>query len=212
MADSITAMGSSPIYFPLVPDWANPPSLGFGISRDLVSYPGTAANLESITEYAPLNFSLSMLVTGKDDEYELLDFFHNIRGMNKRFWIEYPLSQFRLKTKALLGSTSIECYGNGFDKISQGNERCFWAMKNGDLVVRKMTQAVYSTTTEILSITIDSQLDRDIDNTDYFVFGRFLLVRLEEDTVNQDIETNEISSWEMKVTELPTEYDAEEAS
>ena len=212
MADSITAMGSSPIYFPLVPDWSNPPKIGYGISRDLIQFAGTASILKATATVVPLKFELSFITTNKDDEYDLLGFLHSIRGKNKRFWIEYPIKQFELKNDANSGATSLECYNNGFEKISKDNERIFFAMKSGDLIVRKVTDSNYDSSTEVLTLVIDSALDRDIGASDYFIFGRFLLVRSEDDTISQEIETNELSAWSMKLVELPNEYDEEEAS
>lgn len=205
-------MGSSPIYFPLVPDWSQLPSLSFGISRDLVSFAGTAAVLSSITDLTPLSFELSFMTNTKEDEYNLLTFLHQVMGKSKRFWIEYPIKQFELTGTALSGSSSIEVEPNGFNKISQGNERCFWAMNNGDLIVRKIDEANYDSDTDVLTLVIDTDLDRDIAPTDYFIFGRFLLCRLDEDTIKQEIESDLVSNWSMKFTELPAEYDAEEIS
>lgn len=212
MADSIEDMGSAPLYFPLQPDWSNPPDIGFGIARNSISYPGTAAILSSSTELVPLKFGVDFLTTNKTDEYNLLEFLHAIRGRNKRFWIEFPIKMFQLKTAVLSGSSAIECEPNGFNKIVQGNERVFWVMDNGDLVVRKVTEASYSAATDIMTLVVQTDVDRDIALDDYLMFGRFLLARLDEDTIRQKVLTNSVTAWSMRFIELPDEYDTEEAS
>lgn len=212
MADSITAMGSSPIYFPLVPNWSRLPNMSFGIGRELTSFVGTANLLTSVTDLAPLNFELDFLTSIKEDEYNLIEFLHSVLGQAYRFWIEYPIKQFEQVGLTSSGATAVECEPNNFEKISQGNERCFWAMKNGDLIVRKIDGATYDTGTGIMTLTIDTALDRDIDVGDYWIFGRFLLCRLGEDNIKQTILNNQVSTWSMKFDELPDEYDDEEAS
>jgi len=212
VADSITAMGSSPLYFPLTPNWATIPKMSIAIARDYVQFNATSALLKSTTELVPSEFTLSFMVWDKTSEYELLNFLHTIKGQAIRFWIEYPVRQFTLADTMLSGSTAIQCLPNGFEKISQGNERIFWAMKNGDLIVRKVDEALYDDLNDVVSLTIDTALDRDIAVDDYFIFGRFLLCRLSDATVEQNIETKNITTYSIKFSEVPGEYDEEEAS
>lgn len=212
MADSITAMGSDPKYFPLVPDWAALPSVSLGIARDYVSFPGTAHLLQTTTDLVPNEFTLGFMTDNKVDEYALLEFIHEVQGRAKRFWIEYPLRQFTLKTTGLAGATSLVCHNNGFEKIGQDNERIFAAMKNGDLLVRKVTESNYNDVTDELSLTIDTALDRDLLDTTYFFIGRFMLCRLSADNVKLKHLNTTVTTYSMKFMELPYEYDEEEAS
>jgi len=212
MADSITAMGSAPKYFPLQPNWATPPKAGFGLARDYVSFPGTAQLLDSTTDLAPKEFTLRFLVDNKADEYELLDFLHQVKGKSYRFWIEHPDAAFILKETANNGATVLKCKKNSFEKICQDNERIFVAMKTGDIIVRKITDATWNSTTEELSLTLDTSIDRDITVDNHWLIGRFLLCRLSDDNTEMEIVTSLVSRFSLKFTELPTEYDAEEAS
>jgi len=212
MADSITAMGSAPKYFPLHPNWANPPGSNYGLARDYVSFPGTTQLIGSSTDLAPREFTLSFLVDNKQDEFDLLTFLHEVKGKSYRFWVEHPAIAFILKEDASSGSSSIKCYRNGFEKISQGNERLFIAMKNGDLLVRKMDEANWNSATEELTLVLDSTLDRDLTLTNHWLIGRYLLCRLGDDKFKMDHVTRDVSKFTFKFTELPDEYDDEEAS
>ena len=212
MADSITAMGSSPKYFPLQPNWANPPTSNFGLAREYVSFPGTTQLIGSTTELAPKEFTLSFLVDNKNDEFDLLEFLHDVKGKAYRFWIEHPATAFVLKETASSGSSSIKCIRNGFEKISQQNERMFVPFKNGDLLVRKMTEANWDSATEELTLVLDSPVDRDLTLTNHWFIGRFLLCRLADDKFKMEHVTRDVSRFTLKFSELPDEYDDEEAS
>jgi hypothetical protein len=168
--------------------------------------------LNSITDAVPYEFSLKFLVDNKTSEYDLIEFFHTAKGKAYRFWLEYPSSQFNLKVDQPSGASSISCEPNGFEKVGEGYERIFIALKSGDTIVRNVTSSAYDSGTEILSLVLDTPLDREVATTDYWLIGRYLLCRFDSDNFKQKMRSVDVSEFELGFVELPLEYDEEEAS
>lgn len=209
MADSIpsTVVGSSPIFFPLMPNWAQTPIINLTLPRDMVSYPGTSQIMNVTTDYTPIEFTLNFMIDNKADEYELLEWIHAVKGKAKRFWIEHPVHLFDLKAEVASGASSLGVIPNEFTKIGMDDERIFIAMKNGDLIVRTVTDSAYDSGTDEIVLTIDVATDRIIGVDDYWLIGRFLLCRLKEDNVRQIIQTTNVTTYAIGFTELPYEND-----
>lgn len=205
MADSISSasVGSSPIYFPLMPNWATIPGLNIVMPRDNISFPGTVQLMTATTDRTPIEFDLTFMVDNKQDEYELLDFVYTVKGRAKRFWIEHPVHLFDLVNVVVSGASSIKVSLNDFHKIANDDDRIFIAMKNGDLIVRHITNSVADDTG--ITCTINEITDREIGVDDYWIIGRFLLCRLKEDVFRQTIQSKDITTYTIGFTELPYE-------
>ena len=212
MADDIAAssVGSSPLYFPLMPNWATLPGVQVIMPRDYVNFPGTAQLMVSTTDRIPIEFSITFQVDNKQDEYELLDFIHTVKGKAYRFWIEHPVHLFDLVETVPSGASSIKVSLNDFQKVANDDDRIFMAMKNGDLIVRTITNSVEDV--DGITCTIDEVLTREITTDDYWVIGRFLLCRLKEDAFKQKIESKNVTTYTVGFTELPYEMAEQGAS
>jgi hypothetical protein len=214
MADDISSpsVGSNPVYFPLMPNWQSIPKLSFAMPRSFVSYPGTAQMMISTTELTPIEFTLDFMVDNKSDEYDLLEFFHYAKGRAKRFWIEHPVSLFDLTETMTAGSGTINVLPNDFQRIAQDDERIFIAMKNGDLIVRTVTNSVLDGDGLGITLTLNEVINREIATDGYWLIGRFLLCRLKEDGFKQSIESSEVTTYSIGFVELPYEMAEQGAS
>lgn len=207
MADdiSVAAVGSDALFFPLMPNWANKPSLKYVLARDYVQFPGSAQLLGSTTERTPYEFTLNFQVSDKQSEYELLDFIHTVKGKAKRFWIEHPVHLFDLAATLPSGASSITVSGNEFNKIGQNDERIFIALKTGDLIVRAITNNVLDGSNVVL--TLNEVVQTEVTTDDYWLIGRYLLCRMSNDNFRQKMESQNVTTYTIGFTELPYEND-----
>jgi hypothetical protein len=205
MADSLLDLEAQPL-FTLEPNWASSLNTSFAMSRLLTEYPGSAQNLESLTDDAPYMFDAGFLLTTKAEEYTLLAFFNARRGMNQRFWMRHPQTAFTLKTAALAGSTSLVCSSNASWQIYRGWERLYIRMSNGDTLTRQIAALTHDTVADTAVLTLTSPLDRDLTLTNHDLIGRLLLVRLADDTLSHKIASDTVSKVDLSFIELVQEY------
>lgn len=205
MADNLLGLGSEPI-FPLSLNWVTNPRTGMILSRNILQKRGTVQLLGSFTDLVPQNFQASYLLFNKEDEYNFLEFIHNQRGKNKRFWIFHPKQSFILKEIASLGSSVLICYPNRAYSSYQGFERIWIGMENGDLISREIFSVTHDDLVGEMTLSFTDPLDREITLTNYYGIGRVLLVRFEEDEFSCKIQTDTVSQIDLNFYELVKEY------
>jgi len=207
MADDLDGLGGLNL-FPLEPNWERNPASGFKVARYFQSYPGSAQTLEQLTADVPISFTLEFMTPTKEDEYNLLDFYHERLGRLERFWIKYPIQTFVLKEDHNTGASALKCYPNLAENIMRGDERIFIEMHDGDIITKELTEVSYSVGDDATSLALDTSTDRDLtaDNGNHWLIGRLLLARFEQDTMKIAAKSNEVSTVGLKFYELVKEY------
>jgi len=205
MADDYQDIGSE-VVFPQEPSWSRLPETSISISRIITQYRATSQQIDQITADSPIAFRAGFQVVTKAEEYELLDFFNGRRGRNKRFFIAHPKTHFFLKSTSLNGSTALTCEPNRSNIQYQGYERIYVIMNTGDILSRRVTQVVYNSGTDDITVTISTPLDRDLTTLNHARIGRFLLARFDDDEMTQQIQSDTVSEIEFPFVELVNEY------
>jgi len=206
VADDYQDLGSYE-RFPLLPNWASPPDSNYLMARWLVNMAGTVDTLKSITDNSPIIFESTFTITDKQEEYDLLDFFYNRRGRHGKFWIQHPATCFTLKKTANLGGLEISCYPNRAQLSYQGYERIYVYMSNGDIITREIPNVTYDAVDDELDLELVTALDRDITTDNCVMIGRMLLVRFEDDSMEFESHTSEVTEVTLRFHELVEEYD-----
>jgi len=203
MADDYKDIGDEPI-FPLSMNWKRAPINLFTITRNLVSFPGTAQSISELNEETPISFEALFSIFEKSDENAILEFIHARVGRAIRFWIPYKKQMFELFDPTSIGASALNCIDNGSALSYHGYERIYILMNNGDMITRR----VVDITDDGLKLTLalDVPLDRAIDLDGYIEIGRFLLVRFDSDKFELNIETNNVFEFTQRFFELVKEY------
>lgn len=209
MADDIQNIGTGVEIFPqsLVPNFMAEPTVNFQVSRDLRSYEGTATEIDILTLFTPWIAKVRFDFDNKIDEYNFINFFHNRIGMLEKFWFIHPKGTFELKDPLVSGESTLVCYPNLFNLLSLGIERIYLRLINGDLIVRQVVNCTYSSVTDEMNLELATQINRDIDPEDITNFGRFLLVRYNNDTLRINYESDGHGIAEVNLYELVREYE-----
>ncbi len=205
MSDDYQDLGSFE-RFPLLPNWVSTPESSYLVARWLVNMSGTVDSIQSITDNAPYIFNAKFMLDNKADEYDFLDFFYNRKGRHGKFWIQHPSSCFILTKTANLGATSINCEPNRAHLNYQGYERIYILMDSGDIITRKVGAVTYDAIDDEVDLELVTALDREITTTNYQMVGRMLLVRFEEDSIDVESHSSEVSEVKCAFRELSEEY------
>jgi hypothetical protein len=160
----------------------------------------------SVTDDVPERLKIGVTVSSKTDEYDLIDFFYNHRGRWAKFWMRSTVREFTLKENALSGSGAIITYVNGAHLQYQGYERIYIVMNNGDVLSRKVGNVTYDDVNEKYTLTLTTNLDRDLETDNHFLIARLLLGRFDEDSLILDYETDGVSEQVFTFQELVKEY------
>lgn len=205
MADSLEDLEGWDI-FPIEPNWATRPDVDFELAKIIIRFMGSSAKMESYTEDVPEAWNFGF-TPNKQEEYDLIDFFVGKYGMNGRFWMKIPATEFTLYSTALSGSTELRVENNYAHRIYQGRERIWIDMINNDVVTREVTDTTEET--DYLSLSLGTSLDRQIDATNHFKICRLLLCRFDEDALIMQFDQDHYPSITLRVRELPNEYEGE---
>ena len=205
MADDLLNLGTEPI-FPLSLNWLTTPQTGLIMSRSILQKRGTVQVLNILTDDVPQTFQSAYVLFNKEDEYTLLEFLHNQKGKNNRFWLFHPKQSFVLKVTASLGSSALICEPNMASSSYQGFERIWIGMNNGDLLSRHVFSVTYDELVDEMTLNLSDPLDREVNLTNYYAMGRVLLVRFDDDEFSFKIQTNVVSEIDFNFYELVQEY------
>ena len=161
--------------------------------------------MEVITPDVPIRMEMGFTVYNKSEEYDLIDFFVSRLAMVERFWIPWPRQQFTLNRDHNSGETTLDCYRNYAERQYQLYERIEILMNNGDRIIRKVIGTDNDETET--RITIDTSLDRDVDQDGYLRISRLMLVRFDIDDLEMSCMTDRVGEVNLPFLELVHEYD-----
>lgn len=206
MSDSLLDIGVGEYIFPLTPNWVTLPTNNFMITRYLFEYRGTSSKIEEQNEEVPIIFQARFDTSDKENEYDLIEFFHNTYGRTKRFWIRYPKTMFDLTEAAANGNDFLRCQPDNFQLIHAGHERIYILMNDGDIITRHVTGASYSEANDEVTLNLATAIDRDVTLTNYTEIGRFLLVRFDSDEFVLKLDSDNRVQMAQKFQELVRDY------
>jgi len=198
------------IKFLFKPNWINTLPLNFNLNREILQFSGTKSEIINVHNYTGYNITYCFTNLNKETEFDIVNFFCSRKGKLERFWIPLWKNIFTLYSDILINSNSINVYGSNFYLVDKGFERIFIHLKNGDYITRKIIASISHGIYETLFLA--SGIDRIITNDDINCFGRFLLVRFDQDDLNIEFVNNTCSTCELKFIELPFEYEVSSLS
>lgn len=205
MVDSLLDIGGE-AEFPLSIDWSREPDYKFQISRYLFEGRGTASKIEEKNPETPIGFEARFYVGDRETEYTFLDFIHTTIGRTNRFWLRYPQQSFIPVEGLSNGSAVLKVEPNNFDLFHVGHERIYIQTTDGDIITRHVTNATYDATFDEVSLQLATAMDRDIALDEFFIVGRYLLVRFDHDDFNIKILTEDKCEISLKFIELIRDY------
>jgi len=168
-------------------------------------FPGTAVRAKRMVEGVGLILKYTYYLVEEEQE-ELVEFFEQMCGRLNRFWLPIWKKDFTLAGPVSSGSTTVKITRCYFKEAFQGYERIWFRFKNGDNVVRKVASIGLEGDLEVL--TLESPVDRQINDEDLLCFSRFVLVRFEEDTLAYDYQKDPaVAKAEVVFRELVQEYE-----
>ena len=205
MADDYQDLGSTSIA-PIVHNWAKNPESSFELVRWLHKYEGSAMLLETVTGLTPLKFNLEVFLNGHAELYEILDFWTGVYGRVGRFWIPHPKQFFTLKSNIDVSSSLAVCEGDVAASLFSGHERVYMYLSNGDWWTRQVISATYDNVDNETELTLNNTAGRLIEPADILLFGRMLLCRFDQDSLEMKIETDDKVNISFRLYELVQEY------
>ena len=205
--DSWADLGSVTDKFLLGCDWQSQPTKGVEPFRTVIQAPGTGIKLRNITDDVQHVFSMHFSNMSKTDENDLLSFFAARRGRASAFWLPIPESYWKLNVDTDLATPNFLVLDNSDPQYLQGYERLFMLLRSGDYLCRQ----VFSVTTPggpglPNLMTVVTALDRVIKKNDPELFGRMILCRFDQDEIELQHDTPDLSETDIAFRELPKEY------
>jgi hypothetical protein len=206
MGDSRLGLGSTSDIFTLKPDWSNLPGRTFLFGRDIIQRGNGLIAIRNLTSELPYIVEYRFFNIDKQTEFDLLDFFCSRYGRLEKFWLPIFYSDFKLYSNILNGSSEFHIYPNEFQNIQRGYERFFIRLNNGDLITRRIDHFETDHLVDGYLVMISTEsIDRNIAVTDIDVFGKLILCRFNQDTVELNHISTALSELILTFKELPSE-------
>lgn len=195
--------------------WLEPPltdgfTCKFQPMGAFVGFTGTKSFSYLYGAYGQRIITANYFIDSRSKYKTFVDFFKDRQGELKKFWTLNWLNEFTLSRQIYINIDSALAYivNCGFSERYDGNIRVFMLMKNGDLIIRKVTQSKYISADEE-SMVFDCGVPYNILPSDVAMFGRVLLVRLVGD-LQMDISMADntvlYAKTSLTMMELPHEY------
>jgi hypothetical protein len=193
--------------FPFEPTWAESPQISPVILRRILSHRGTVQQVESVQGDVPVKLTFGYSLLTSADIFAMTSFFLDRKGRLGRFWIRHPMEAFTLAAPASVNQNLLVCRDNLAARQFQGYERIWMEMADGDLIIRQVTESSADPETGLVTLTLDTNLDRVVNADTLFRIGRMYLVRFDQDDVKFLFETPE-TAGDIMLTfyELVKEY------
>lgn len=207
MADSRLNLGGYDV-FPFSPNWATLPSTTAPLLRRTLQFPGTIAELETLTDKTPLSFEATFLLSKREDVYNMQDFFDDQLGRVNQFWVEHPIAWAILAQSASIYDEILVCQANSAHLGYIGHERLYVRMNNDGLTTRHVSSIVYNSSTGYEEYWLTNQLAYAIATSDYYRIGRLLFARFDTDVLKIKYHTDSIAEVTLPFYELVEEYPA----
>ncbi len=206
MADSITGVGSEEIFL-LTPNFKFRGVSEGLLRRSLINYPGSSFQIFPEVNETPIIYEAQFLVSNKEEEYYLIDFFNSHKGMHSRFWAEVHRNEIKLSEQVPAGSTNVFTKRNDAYRLYCGYERVCFKMRNGDKVIRHITEVADDVNNNRYNMSIDAGLDRNMGPELVDYTSRLILCRFDSDDLKFTFNTDSISTVNLRFRELVKEYD-----
>lgn len=201
MSDSLLDLGTDPI-FTAKPNWTTTPSEGFDSGREVIQYNQAFASIRSLTANNARQMQYSYFNRTKAEEYYLLNFFYTQRGRLKRFWLPVNYQEFQISVAIRSVDNLVHYYDNNFSLAYKGYERFYLLLKDGTQISRKITSVTGTT-----QLNFGSTFPQNIAIADIRYAGLILLARFDQDEIELQHTTNNLSECSIAFQELPNEYD-----
>lgn len=203
MVDDLQDLGAEERFI-ISPNWRDNNAVELLLNREIVAFSTTITDIFNYSELNQNKITLKFTNETKEQEHDIIDFFHDKIGRLKRFWLQGHKEEFVLSRDITVTDTIIYIEDNGFDFVYQGHERIYLALTNRDLITRKITNVSKSGTELLLTV---SAMDRNIAKEDVGIFGRIFLVRFNKDVLEIIHLTNVVSECVLEFVEVLKEYD-----
>ena len=138
MADSRLNLGGYDL-FPFAPNWTTLPESSGELLRRTLQFPGTIAEINSLTDEKPLSFEATFLLSTREDIYNMQDFFDGTLGRIETFWVEHPVAWAILASDAAIYDEKLICLANSAHLGYRGYERLYVRMSNDDITTRHVS-------------------------------------------------------------------------
>jgi len=204
MSDSLldlTAGGLLPsTVFTIKPCWSTRPSVELPQSgREMMQYDRATMRYRKLTTNIGWKVTMGFSTISKAELFNILKFFETQKAMCSRFWLPVRWNYFTLYESIVSGSKDFKINEASFVDIVRGIERVFILLKNGDLITRQIVTAY----------TVFSAWDRNIAQTDIDIMGKLILCRFDQDEIEVQHITTDLSEIELTFQELGQEYISE---
>lgn len=205
MADDIQNLDSSPI-LRIPVNYQGDISGEMQYFRDVLQFMGTTQKLiyYSDSKY-PRSYQIEFLFE-KQEKYEFLEFWNNLKGEFSKFWYISEERSFELVSNIESSDTSFLAKSNNFEEVFKGNERVCFRFRNGDLLTRKIESITCDKINDECLLETGVSFDRNINLEDIFGIFYILPVRFEEEVCKIVNESKEVSTLQMRIKELLGEY------
>lgn len=202
MADSIAGLGSATLWR-IKENWKQVPKWSYEIGFEITEYQASAVAIKAISNRQPQSFEIQVMLDGLASIFNFLADFDTRKGRYNRFWFLSPLTFFKVSGSNGIG-TSILCELDGYEH--KGDERIYFIMDNGDLVIRETTAMVIDTENETQTFTLDTATDRVISSSNVVQCGLVVLCRLDQDVAKLRQKNRDYAEVDLRMIELVEEY------
>lgn len=202
MADSIAGLGSATLWR-IKENWKQVPKWSYEIGFEITEYQASAVAIKAISDRQPQSFEIQVMLDGLASIFNFLADFDTRKGRYNRFWFLSPLTFFKVSGSNGIG-TSILCELDGYEH--KGDERIYFLMDNGDLVIRETTAMTIDTENETQTFTLDTATDRVISSSNVVQCGLVVLCRLDQDVAKLRQKNIDYAEVDLRMIELVEEY------
>jgi len=206
MSDSICdliACGTDTI-FRFKPDWTSRPTMEITTGRELVQYDKAAMRYRNLTDKISWNVKMKFFNLTKANEYDILQYFISHRGMVNKFWLPVRWNYFSLYNSIVSGSKTFIPADSSFEYIAKCTERIFILLKNGDMLTRQILEQ--NLIPSPVEYTVKTAFDRNIAQIDIDILGKLILCRFDQDELQFNYISTELSELDLSFRELGQEY------
>lgn len=187
------------------PNWARAPQREFDLNRVIHQDGATTVEITSLNDLLPYTLQYRYTNVNKAEERALLNWFEERKSRTQRFWLPSWKELYTLAEDANVYDDHLLIENAGTFDAFQGIERVFILTHDGYLITRHVTSvAVGPNDTEILYL--ESVLQREVLMSQVAWFGRFILGRFNDDSLNLQYRTAHVSEVTVEFRELIREY------
>lgn len=198
--DSLRDLGDAEL-FPLSPNWQTSPAIGFFSGRETIQYNMGVVSIRNLTPYNARTVSNGYFLKDKQEEFDLLSFFHSHRGRLNRFWLPINFRELKITQDIFMGDDYFYIQDNGFYDVAKYYERVLIRLKDGSLLTRKIKSSASRT-----CVRIKTAFEYAISAAQIESVSLVILARFDQDDLEISYLTTDLSEVSILFKELPNEY------